>query len=263
MPPGARVTQPRVLASEWIKFRSLRSSYVTLAATILTLVGLGLVFCAVIGSRFSQLSPAEKATFDPAATSLKGLYLAQLLIGVLGVLVASGEYNTGMIRASLSAVPRRLPVLWAKLGVFAAVTFVATTIGAFVAFFAGQALLSGQHAQTTLGTPGSLRAVVGTGLYLTAVGMLGVALGWILRHSAGAIATMFGVLLVLPVLGDSLPPSWTQHIAPYLPSAAGQTVTMVHQDPGALAPWTGFAVFCAYLAAAVITAAVLLTRRDA
>jgi ABC-2 type transport system permease protein len=263
MPPGVRVTQIRVLASEWVKFRSLRSSYVVMAATVMALVGLGLAFSAVMAGRWTQMSPDERAAFDATASSVKGLYLAQLLIGVLGVLVVSGEYGTGMIRASLSAAPRRLPVLWAKLAVFAVVTFVVTTVGAFVAFFAGQALLSGQHAQTTLGASGVLRAVVGTGLYLTGVGLLGVALGWIIRHTAGAIATVFGLLLVLPVLGDALPPNWTQHVGPYLPGAAGQAVTMVRPEAGALAPWTGFAAFCAYVAVAVVAAAVLLKRRDA
>jgi ABC-type transport system involved in multi-copper enzyme maturation permease subunit len=263
MPPGVRVTQVRLLATEWVKFRSLRSSYVAMAATVVALVGLGLAFCAVMNSRWALLEPAERAAFDPAATSLKGLYLAQLVIGVLGVLVVSGEYGTGMIRASLSVAPRRLPVLWAKLVVFAVVTFVVTTVAAFVAFFAGQAMLSGRHIQTTLGAPDVLRVVVGTGLYLTVVGLLGVALGWIIRHTAGAVGTVFGLLLVLPVLGDVLPASWALHVTPYLPSMAGQAMTMVLPEPGMLAPWTGFAVFCGYVAVAVAAAAVLLKRRDA
>ncbi|GAB2963086.1 ABC transporter permease subunit [Amycolatopsis acidiphila] len=261
--PGARVTQARVLASEWVKFRSLRSSYVALAANIVVLVGFGIMFSAVVDSRWTRMNPIEQARFDPTVTSLRGLYLAQLIIGVLGVLVVSGEYSTGMIRASLSAAPRRLPVLWAKLAVFAVVTFAVTVIGSFVAFFAGQAMLSSQHIQTTLGAPGVLRAVLGTALYLTVVGLLGVALGWILRHTAGAIATLFGVLLVLPALVSALPDSWSSHVDPYLPSAAGQALTAVRADPTSLAPWTGFAVFCGYLVVAVIAAAVLLERRDA
>jgi len=263
MPSGVGVTQVRVTASEWVKFRSLRSSYVVMTATVVAQVGLGVVFSAVMASRWGQMGPDERSMFDPTATSLKGLYLAQLLIGVLGVLVVSGEYGTGMIRSSLSMAPRRLPVLWAKLVVFAVVTFVVTTTGALVAFFAGQAMLSGPHIQTTLGAPDVLRAVIGTGLYLTVVGLLGVALGWIIRHTAGAVGTVFGLLLVLPVLGDALPPSWTRHVSPYLPSMAGQAPTMVRPEPGMLAPWTGFAVFCAYVVVAVVAAAVLLKRRDA
>lgn len=256
-----RVTQARVLASEWVKFRSLRSSYVALIGAFGAIVGFGCLFAGILASRWPYLEPEERAYFDPTEITLRGAYLAQLIVGVLGVLLVTGEYSTGMIRASLSATPNRLPVLWAKLGVFAVVTFVITTVAALIAFFAGQALLSGQHIQTTLGAPGVLRAVVGAGLYLTGVGLLGVALGWIIRHSAGAIGTVFGLLLIVPLLSEALPESW--HVGPYLPSNAGQQLMVIKLDPGTLAPWTGFAVFCGYLAAAVLAAAVLLTRRDA
>jgi ABC-type transport system involved in multi-copper enzyme maturation permease subunit len=263
LPPGVRVTQRRVLASEWVKFRSLRSSYIALAASLVVLVGFGILFAFVIKSRWPDMAPGERARFDPTAASLRGLYLAQLIVGVLGVLVVSGEYSTGMIRASLSAAPRRLPVLWAKFAVFAVVTFVVSTAGAFLAFFVGQSILSAQHIETTLAAPDVLRAVLGTGLYLTVVGLLGVALGWILRHTAGAIGTLFGLLLVLPVLGSALPDSWARHIDPYLPSVAGQALTAVRADPETLAPWTGFGVFCAYLVVGVVAAVLLLKRRDA
>jgi ABC-type transport system involved in multi-copper enzyme maturation permease subunit len=263
LPSDVRVTQGRVLASEWVKFRSLRSSYVALAATVVVMIGFGVLFPAVVKSRWLEMDPAEQAHFDPTVASLRGLYLAQLIVGVLGVLVVSGEYSTGMIRASLSAAPRRLPVLWAKLAVFAVITFVVSTVGSFIAFFIGQSILSSQHIETTLGSPGVLRAVIGTGLYLTMVGVLGVALGWILRHTAGAIGTLFGLLLVLPALGSALPNSWAVHIDPYLPSTAGQALTLVRGDPESLAPWTGFWVFCVYLVVAIVLAAVLLRRRDA
>ena len=142
-------------------------------------------------------------------------------------------------------------------------SFVVCTVGAFAAFFAGQAFLSSQHIQTTISAPGVFRAVLGTGLYLTVVGLIGVALGWIIRHTAGAIGTLFGLLLVLPLLAEALPDSWAPHIVPYLPSNAGQALMAVHQAPDALAPWTGFAVFCSYLVVGVAAAAVLLRRRDA
>ncbi|HVV12274.1 ABC transporter permease [Amycolatopsis sp.] len=263
MTAAVRVTQARVVAFEWVKFRSLRSSYIALAANFVVLAGFGVLFPAVIKSRWPRMDLAEQARFDPAGASLRGLFLAQLIIGVLGVLVVSGEYSTGQIRSTLTAVPRRLPVLWAKLAVFAVASFVVCTAGAFVAFFAGQAILSPLHIQTTLSAPGVLRAVLGTGLYLTVVGLLGVALGWLLRHTAGAIGTLFGLLLVVPGLVEALPDSWSNTIGPYLPSTAGQAVAMVRADSGSLAPWTGFAVFCGYLVVAVVGAAVLLRRRDA
>ncbi|HEX4703627.1 MAG TPA: ABC transporter permease [Pseudonocardiaceae bacterium] len=262
-PANLRVTQLRVLRSEWSKFWTLRSSYITLAATVLGMIGFGVLFSAVTANRWPVMHAAAKLEFDPTRVSLRGFELAQLIIGVLGVLLVTGEYGTGMIRASMSAAPKRLPVVWAKAAVFTAVAFVAGEVSAFVAFFAGQALLSSQHIQTSLSAPEVLRTVFGTGLYLTMVGLLGVALGWIIRSTAGGIATLFGLLLVLPALGDALPQDWAQHIVPYLPSNAGQSITAIHPDPGMLGPWTGFGVFCLYAVVGFVAAAILVKRRDA
>ncbi|GLY68206.1 ABC transporter permease subunit [Amycolatopsis taiwanensis] len=262
MPPGVKVTHARVAASEWAKFFSLRSSYLVLAATVLVMAGFGVLFSGVTANRFSSMSPAELAKYDPTATSLRGVFMAQLTIGVLGVLTVTGEYATGMIRSSVSAAPRRLPLVWAKLIVFGLVSGMVCTASAFGAFFLGQALLNAQHAGTTLAAPGVFRAVLGTGLYLTVVGLIGVALGWIVRHTAGAIATLFGVLLILPPLMSALPDSWGRHINPYLPTNAGQEVLTVHPEPGMLAPWNGFVVFCLYLVLAVAAGAISLRRRD-
>lgn len=261
--PDVRVTQVRVLASEWVKFRSLRSTHVALVAMFLVLVGFGILFAAITANQWPTLPAARQARFDPTEITLRGVFLGQLVIGVLGVLFVTGEYSTGMIKASLSAVPGRLPVLWAKVAVFAVLAFIVATGGAFAAFLGGQAFLSSRDINTTLAAPGVFRAVIGTGLYLTVVGLLGVALGWIIRHSAGAIGTLFGLLLVVPVLALALPESWATHINPYLPSNAGQALMATRLEPGWLTPWTGFAVFCAYLAVGVVASAVLLRRRDA
>jgi ABC-2 type transport system permease protein len=263
LPSDLKVTLPRVIRSEWLKFRSLRSSYVALGATMLGMVAFGGLFSAVTASRWTRMTVVEQAKVDPTGVSLRGFFLAQLVVGVLGVLVVTGEYSTGMIRASMSAAPTRLPVLWAKAVVFAGVTFVVTTVSSLGAYLIGQAFLSSQHINTTLATPGVLRAVLGTGLYLTVVGLLGVALGWIVRHTAGAIGTVFGLLLVLPVLISALPDSWATHIGPYLPSVAGQQLMELRSSPVNLAPWAGFAVFCGYVAVGIVVAAVLLRRRDA
>jgi ABC-2 type transport system permease protein len=263
LPADLKVTQWRVLRSEWLKFRSLRSSYIALAAMVVGMIGFGVLFSAVTANRWPVMRAHAKLTFDPTGTSLQGFQLAQLIIGVLGVLLVSGEYSTGMIRATMSAVPTRLPVIWAKAAVFAVVTWILATVTSFVSFFVGQALLSSQHIQTDLSAPGVLRAVFGTGLYLTVVGLLGVALGWIIRSTAGGVATLFGLLLVLPALGEALPDTWAEHVNPYLPSTAGQSVTAVHPDPGLLAPWNGFLVFCAYAVVGFVVAVVLVRRRDA
>jgi hypothetical protein len=263
LPADLKVTQWRVLRSEWVKFWSLRSSYITLAGTVLGMIGFGVLFSAVTANRWTVMDAAQRLRFDATGVSLRGFELAQLIIGVLGVLLVTGEYGTGMIRASMSAAPKRLPVVWAKAIVFTVIAFIAGEVSSFVAFFVGQALLSSQHIQTSLSAPEVLRTVFGTGLYLTMVGLLGVALGWIIRSTAGGIATLFGLLLVLPALSDALPQSWSQHITPYLPSNAGQSMTAITPDPGMLAPWTGFGVFCLYVVAGFIAAAILVRRRDA
>ncbi|MDX6332331.1 MAG: type transport system permease protein [Streptomycetaceae bacterium] len=258
-PARGRVTQGHVIHSEWIKLRTLRSTGYTFLAAVVALIGFGLLFSAVTANRWSTLPPDEVG--NPALISLRGYFLAQLAIGVLGVLVISGEYATGMIRATLAAVPKRLPVLWAKALVFTAATWVLMTVATLVAFLAGQALL-GSHG-TSLGDPGVTREVLGTGLYLTVVGLFGVAIGALVRNTAGGIATVFGVLLVVPVLAEALPTSWSDHINQYLPSNAGQALISLHQQAHTLAPWTGFAVFCGYAALALAGAAVALKRRDA
>jgi ABC-2 type transport system permease protein len=255
-----KVTQGRVVNSEWIKMRSLRSTRYTLIASIAITVGLGLLFASFAVARLNSTGHLET---DPVTLTLRGAFLAQLAIGVLGVLLITGEYSTGMIRATMSAVPRRLMVLWAKLGLFAVVAAVASIAAAFAAFLGGQAILSSKHVGASLSDPGVLRAVIGAGLYLAVVGLLGMALGFIIRNTAGAITTLFGILLILPVLGEVLPASWASHVVPYLPSNAGQAIMQLHADPNTLAPWTGFALFVGYTAVAVAVAAVLVKRRDA
>ncbi|MGW5265111.1 ABC transporter permease subunit [Microbispora sp. NPDC004025] len=256
-----RVTQGRVMRSEWIKLWSLRSTVYTLVAAVGTTIGAGVLLCAFMTAQPALPGSPHQALFDPAGASLRGVSLAQLAIGVLGVLLVTAEYSTGMIRATLSAVPRRLPVLWAKAGVFTVVAATLMIAASFAAFLGGQAVLGERG--TTLAADGVVRAVAGAGLYLTVVGLLGVGLGFILRNTAGAIAALFGLLLVLPTLGEVLPADWGRRVVPYLPSNAGQVIMSVRPAPGELAPWTGFAVFCGYAAVTIVVAAVLLRRRDA
>ena len=179
-----RVTQGHVLRSEWTKLWSLRSTRWSLLFAVVAMAGLGVLIAAVSMGRWSQLSLHDRTTFDSIDRSLGGYHLAQLAIGVLGVLVISGEYSTGMIRSSLMAVPRRLPVLWAKIAVFASVTFVLMLASAFVAFFGAQAILTEHHVNVTLSHPHALRTLVGTVLFMTVTGILCVALGTIVRRTA-------------------------------------------------------------------------------
>lgn len=255
------VTQARVLRSEWLKMRTLRSTLIVLGLTIVALVGIALLIGAVTNSHFASMSPDERAHFSAIDRVLGGVNIAQLTIGVLGVLLVTGEYSTGMIRATFAAVPRRLPVLWAKLAVFAVVVFVTCLVASFAAFFAGQATL-GSHG-VGLSAPGALRAVVGVALYLTVVGLLGVAFGFIIRNTAGGIATLFLLLLVLPGLSNLLPASWQNSVVPYYPSNAGQALYTQRADHAMMQPWPGFGLFVGYLAVAVLLAALTLRRRDA
>jgi len=260
-PVALRVTQARVIRSEWLKFRTLRSSWITLGAGVAGMVGIGLLVSWATNNHWSRMSPIEQLTFDPVNQSLTGVFLAQLAIGVLGVLMVTGEYGTGMIRSTLGAVPKRLPVVWAKVSVYAVVAFASTLVAAFAAFFGGQALLS-THG-VSLSTPDALRCVVGAALYLTVVGVLAAGLGFMIRNTAGGIAALFGLLLVLPGLAHALPTSWQHWIIPYLPSQAGMNLFAVVRDPSTLSAWTGFGVFCIWAAAAVALGAWVLSHRDA
>jgi ABC-2 type transport system permease protein len=261
--PVKKVTQARVVLSEWTKIRSLRSTIFSLLAAIVFIVGLATLVPLVTVSHWPPRDPREALGFDPTTRTLSGIFLAQLAIGVLGVLLITGEYATGMIRATFAAVPARLPVLWAKAAVFAAVTLVLMVPTVLGAFLIGQSILTSKHLQTNLSNPGVLRAVIGAALFLTVVGLLGIGLGALLRNTAGGISTLFGLLFVLPIIVRFLPSSWSDPINKYLPSNAGEAITHVHPDPTLLAPWTGFGLFFGYAAVILIAAAISLRMRDA
>ncbi|MEN3279310.1 MAG: type transport system permease protein [Solirubrobacteraceae bacterium] len=259
-----RVTQRRVARSEWTKLWSLRSTRWSLLAAVVSMAGIGLIIGAVQMSRWSSLSLHDRSTFDSIDIGVSGYHLALLAIGVLGVLVISGEYSTGMIRSSLMAVPKRLPVLWAKLGVFCTVTFVLMLAATLISFFGVQAIVTSHHVQHSLGDPHALRAVVGTALFLTVLGALGVGLGALVRNTAGGIASFVGLLFVLPGITALLPASTGDAISPYLPLNAGTTVaSSTFDNSHHLSTWTGFAVFCGYTAVIIAAAAVRLARADA
>jgi ABC-2 type transport system permease protein len=265
--PGSQVTQWRVITSEWIKLRSLRSTLFSLLAAVVCTIGLGVLISALRANDFNRNGFHPGGGFDPTLVSLRGIYLAQLPIGVLGVLMITGEYSTGMIRATLSAVPRRLPVLWAKALVFAVTVFVIGGISSLLAFEGGQAMLSSAGIHVGLGSPGAARAVLGGALYLTVVGLLGVGLGFLERNTAGAIATLFGLLLVLPAIVAALPTSLYNAVFRFLPMPAGtQILTTVNNTGGpggSLPPWAGIGVFALYAAGAIAAGAVMLKRHDA
>jgi ABC-2 type transport system permease protein len=263
LPHTGKVTQARVVRSEWTKLRSLRSTRWSLLAATVLAIGFPILVSAVVSARWGHMSPQEQARRQPLDIALVGVNIAQLAIGVLGVLVITGEYSTGMIRATMIAVPRRLPVLWAKSVVFAVVAFALMLPSVLIAFFASQAILNRHHLlQISFSQAGVARSVIGGALYLTVIGVFALGLGAILRNTAGGIATFAGILFVIPPLMNVLPTSWNETISPYLPSNAGRAVFSLMHDPSSLAPWPGFLLFCGYTIAALAIAAVLLVRRD-
>lgn len=260
--PRHDVTFARVLRSEWVRFRSLRSTWITLAVTVLFVIGLGALFTAARAAHWPPRDPGELVSFEPTRASLGGVFLAQLAVGILGVLLVTGEYGTGMVRATFTAVPRRITVLVARTLVCAATTVVVLVPTCLLAFVIGQHFLSSKNIETTLGAPHVTRAVIGAGLYLAAIALLGVALGWLTRHTAGAIGALVAVLLIVPILVHFLPDPWPDRISEWLPGDAGQTLWTVRPDPHTLAPWTGFGVLLAYVAGALVISALLLRHRD-
>ena len=259
-----RVTQPRVILSEWTKLRSLRSTRWSMLVAILLAIALPLLGATITGAHWSHMSASDRAGRHPLDIALFGARVAQLAIGVLGVLVFSGEYSTGMIRATLSAVPKRLPVLWAKVIVFATVSFLLMLPCVLAAFFGSQVILEQHHIlQISFSHPGVARTVVGGAVYLTVVGIFALAMGAITRNTAGGIAVFAGIFFVIPPLMNVLPTSWNDSISKYLPSNAGADLISLTHGTHDLGPGAGIALFCAYTALAIAIAAVLLVRRDA
>ncbi|WP_375478567.1 ABC transporter permease [uncultured Jatrophihabitans sp.] len=259
-----QVTQARVLHSEWTKFRSLRSTVWTLLIAVILMVGIGALFSAVTANQFHTFSAGDVAKFNPISTSLNGIAFAQLAIGVLGVLMITGEYSTGMIRSSLTAVPRRLPVLWGKLTVFAGMVLAVSLVTSFVSFFLGQSLLNSHNLGVSISSPGALRSVFGAALYMTVAGVIGMAIGSLLRNTAAGISTFVGAFFVIPPLAGLLPSSISDHLVQYFPSNAGAALYGGARDvTNALSPWTGFGVLCAYAAVLIAAAAWRMRRTDA
>jgi hypothetical protein len=255
------VTRGGVIRSEWIKVRSVRSVGIVAAFTVALIVAAGLI--AAAATDWLAMTAAQRASFDPIGQSLLGVRnFADVPVGIPGVLMITGEYTTGMIRAVFCAVPRRLPVLWAKAAVLAPALFTVALIASLGAFLGGQALL-GRHS-VSLCAPDALRAVAGAALFLTVAGLLGMGLGFLTRSTAGGIAAFVGVQDVLSQLRLALPAGWQPRVGPYLPGDAG-TAIFATPPYGAdtLHPWAGFAVYCGYVAAGIAAAAIALRKWDA
>jgi len=257
------VTFPRVVLSEWMKLRSLRSTRWSLFAAVVITIGFACLVGAIVAHRWTHMRPDEVNAKSALDAALFGVNLSQLAIGVLGVLSISSEYSTGMIRATMGAVPRRLPVLWAKVVVFGAVTFALMLPCVLISFFATQALLSDvPFMKVSLGDTNVLRTVVGGALFLTAIGIFALALGAITRNTAGGLATFVGIMFVIPPLMEILPASWRDPISEYLPTNAARDILELTNGPHSFGAWQGFGLFLVYTLGALGVAAALLARRD-
>ena len=293
LPPATgRAGLAGTIGSEFTKLRSVRSTYWTIAALVIVSVGFAAIAGFAIANNLHN-NPANKAGMDATQASLGGFFeLGQLIIAVLGALTITSEYSTGMIRTSLTAMPRRGTVYAAKLLVFGTVTLVVSLITSFIAFFVGQAAMSGSGVSASLfhsitipanavqngpqnnvtfsGTivisPGTvLTAIIGTALFVTVVALIAFGLGSIIRHTAGAITSAIGLMFVIPVIVQLLPNTWRWDIMRFFPDAAGRvlSVTVGQQNPHLWSAWPQFGVTLIYAAVLLGVGAYLFRTRDA
>ena len=258
MTAPSRATRARdLLASEWTKFRSVRSTYWALLVAVVTPVAVS----AVVAFAFAN-SPKSGSLPDPLLPDVISLEYAVIAVSALGVLMFTGEYSTGLIRVTFTAAPRRRAVLAAKATVLAAVTLAVGEVVAFASFGLVQAILAGHHEGVSLGQPGVPGAVLCAGLLLCVCALLGLALGAVTRHTAGGIAAAIAVITV-PAIAGLMPPPWSGRIGRFTLLEAAQQVSTLHPSASLFAPAWSLLVVLAWPAAALAVAAVLITRRDA
>ena len=258
---------PGALRSELTKIGSVRSTYWTLLAQAVASIAWAVLLCAATVSHWPTESAGSRAQFNAAGASLGGqVVLGELIFVVLGTLVITSEYSTGMIRTSLAVMPRRGVLYAAKAIVFAVVSFAISLVTSFAAFFTGQAILAGKHINATLGQPGVLRAVLLSAAVVTVFGLLAYGTGAVIRHTAGAITAILGVVFLLPALAQALPASWYQDLDRWLPGAGALSPIAMSAPPisAHLFPaWGEFAVFSGYAVVLLAAGAWSFIRRDA
>jgi len=259
-----RLAFHRIVRSEWIKLRTLRSTVWSYLIVIVMAVGLSALMASTPHTGASQLEAASQARLL-AQTSTVGLAFGQLVVAVLGVLVISGEYSTGMIRSTLTAVPKRLPALWAKAVVLFVATFVIGVVSTVLAFFASLAIFAPDGVSANLFDPSVYLVLLGSAFYLAVLSVFSLGIGAILRNSAGGIAVSLGIILLLPTLWSLIPWDWARDAFRYLLTNAGNDLYSARPagDPNGLEPWQDALVILVWTAVSVAGAALLLRRRDA
>jgi ABC-2 type transport system permease protein len=253
-----------VARMEWIKLRTLRSTGWMTLILAGGMLGLAVLVLAQYPSHWAQMPAADRASFDPTEVGFSGLALGQLVMAILGVLIITSEFSSGLIRATLAATPRRGLVLTAKAAVLGVAALVIGEVLAFAAFLAGQAVLRDPAPHATLGQPGVLRAVLLAGAYLCLMGLMGLGIGAIIRRTAGAIAAVVGVVFALPLIFLAFPDAVQHAVEKFLPELiAENSLTAVKPVAHSLPPWTALGVLALYAAATLIGGGWLLARRDA
>ncbi|MGO4689590.1 ABC transporter permease subunit [Glaciibacter sp. 2TAF33] len=262
IPTGSGLSFAGILRSEWIKLRSLRSTMWSYLLVMLISVGMAALMSSSLSSgTAASLPEAQQAGFLLQASTF-GIYFGQLVVAVLGVLVFSGEYSTGMIKSTLTAAPRRLSTLWAKSAVLFTATYVVGLVGILASFMVASPILAAKGIHGSLFDGDVIVPILGGALYLALIAVFALGVGAILRSSAGGIAASLGTLLVLPVIFQLIPADWAADVVPYLVSNAG--FAMFGAGMGSpLEPWQGFTVLAGWIVVAIGAAAVLLKRRDA
>ncbi|WP_328648670.1 ABC transporter permease [Amycolatopsis sp. NBC_00348] len=259
---ATKTTFGHAVHAEWVKLRSLRSTWFTLATLFVVGLGITALTANAAGKEYASATLADQQAWDPAGRSLMSYVVAQLVLGVLGILIVTAEFATGLMQTSLIATPRRHRTLAAKVVVAAAVAAVAGQALMFAAFFVGQAVFALQDApDASLGDPGVLSAVTGGGVYLTAITLLAVGLGVLARATAGAFATLVGIVFLIPGIAGAFP-GWFQGLFRYWPTLGAAEVLKTVPDPGFPHPWLNLGGLCLGVAAVLAVAFAVFRRRD-
>ncbi|WP_367048609.1 ABC transporter permease [Streptomyces sp. Je 1-332] len=252
------------LHAEWIKIRTMRSTLFVILGALVFAVGLAALNGSSSGSEYADLSPADRAAFDPLATSLMGYLVAQIAFGLLGGLVMTAEYGARTIVPTLASVPQRARVLGAKTVVLTAVTLPVGAVVSLAGFLIGQASLSGAGApHLGLTNAVALRGIFGGGLYLALAALLGLALGTLIRSTTATVTTLFGVMLIVQAFAPALPGALGDWVSKFWPPIAGGQIITAVRDPDLLAPWTGLGVMAGCVTALLAAAFVVFRKRDA
>jgi len=252
-----------VIRSEWIKFRTVRSTLTGVFVMFILTIGLGALIAWATKSHWNTVSAAQQVTFDPVSTSLIGVVFSQFAIGVIGTLLITSEYASGLIRTTLGAVPKRLMLVSGKLVVLITSMLVVTEVACFAAFFVGQSIFSGVVPTASLSSASVMRAVIFAGLYLTILSVVSFSLGLIVRHSAATIGIFVTIVLILPLISLAIPESWRVHILKFEPSELGSAMTSVVTPSGDFSASKSLILLGIYAIVVLGAGTFLFRRRDA